>query len=604
VSLRSNRDRRPRGRPVLFRLALLAGLLVAGAAPAQPAAGPWEPFPTDPADLLLRATSLLPVSDGGWAAPQLLLAEPGASPVADLRVDGVPLQAGHRWTDDPWRVGLAGLAAPAAEPGGGVFLDGIPRLAWRSLPPDSAGAVVATAFAKGEHGEYLRRIDYRTPAAPWAIRFGFDERMDQDGYAYPGGDGTPFAPRRDGEARWRRAHTAVTRADSLGRRLQVTYDRARGLRHGLAASGTGMARWWQQRTVVRAVDPGRSLRGAVYDVNDDAVRDARHLEVDRRGAVLAWTGDGPVRRVDARFDAWRLTDDGAGVDWLPAGMSAAARGATQAAGVAAHLAPVRRVTLVAALRWHDRAGWSPAAGARGELPWRGTRWSLWRGGRAPRLDELWTADRAGVGDAAWLLLPAADLDWEQTWRGELSWSGRWRGWRLAAVVAGRRVRHGIGWRALPGETRTGSWANDLDLDGWRATWSIARRLRLAGRAEIRWRGSLADATVHHGVPLALPPRSEQRLGFRWQHAWFQGDGVLEVAYDLVRRGAMDDPWLPAGAVRLPAFTRHDLYLGFRLVGADLSVSLRNLTGERYPLSARTWSDGLVRRWRLRWTFRR
>jgi hypothetical protein len=83
---------------------------------------------------------------------------------------------------------------------------------------------------------------------------------------------------------------------------------------------------------------------------------------------------------------------------------------------------------------------------------------------------------------------------------------------------------------------------------------------------------------------------------------FHEDGILEIGYQLSYRDSTADPWLPGGLFRVPAFTRHDLLLGFRLLGADLSLALRNLTAERFRLSAGALSDGRELRLRLHWTF--
>ncbi len=585
-----------------FLSALL--LVAATGVAARTVPAPWQPFPDDIAVLVRRTTPLVPVSDGGLGASLLLLGEPGDGATVEVSRDGVPLLAAHRWTDDPWLVGLADLEALRYDPWGGRALDGRGRLDLRTLPADTSGAVVGTAFYKGYHEQYLRRIDYRSPRAPWELRFAFDEQMDQEGYGYPVTGAVPFAPARDGESRQRRAHTELRHRDPGGGELRFAYDRFRGERAGLAVYDVDRIQLWSQRASVawRAADGSAGI--AVYDVSSDVERDRlRKLEVDRRGLCLDWRLPDRDWDLSLEADAWRLADDGAGIDWLPAGETAAARAGTQSGSLAVGTPDDAPRSWRLAARWHRQAGWSPAARAGWRLPVAGgPHLAVQWGGRAPRLDELWTVDRVGTDDGSWILLPDSGLDWERLLRAELRWRGGWRGWRVAVTGAWRRLRDGIGWRDRA--TGTGRWANVVDLDGWRVTALVSRRFRLAGDAELTWRTAVGDETVHAGVPFALPPHRDDRLELRWQHAWFEGDGILELAYALDHRGRMDDPWLPAGAAPLPAVTFQNLLIGFRLVGVDLSVELRNLTGVRDPVSARAWSDGLDRRWRLRWTFRR
>ena len=66
---------------------------------------------------------------------------------------------------------------------------------------------------------------------------------------------------------------------------------------------------------------------------------------------------------------------------------------------------------------------------------------------------------------------------------------------------------------------------------------------------------------------------------------------------------MSDPWLPGDDITLPAVTLHHVTIGFRLVGVDLGYELRNLTNQRVPISAGSYSLGQSNRWRLHWTFR-
>ena len=65
---------------------------------------------------------------------------------------------------------------------------------------------------------------------------------------------------------------------------------------------------------------------------------------------------------------------------------------------------------------------------------------------------------------------------------------------------------------------------------------------------------------------------------------------------------MADPWDPTRTEILPESTLHDLVLGFRLVGTHLSLAMRNLTDQRVPQTAGTFSPGRELDLRLDWTF--
>jgi hypothetical protein len=66
---------------------------------------------------------------------------------------------------------------------------------------------------------------------------------------------------------------------------------------------------------------------------------------------------------------------------------------------------------------------------------------------------------------------------------------------------------------------------------------------------------------------------------------------------------MADPWDVTREFILPARTVHDLLVGFRLVGVNLSVAMRNLTGERYQMTSGAKSDGQALDLRIHWKFR-
>jgi hypothetical protein len=65
---------------------------------------------------------------------------------------------------------------------------------------------------------------------------------------------------------------------------------------------------------------------------------------------------------------------------------------------------------------------------------------------------------------------------------------------------------------------------------------------------------------------------------------------------------MSDPWLPDQKYKLPAIAFHDFMLGFRLVGVDLNMEVRNVTDNIQQLSTGALSVGREIRWRIRWQF--
>jgi outer membrane receptor protein involved in Fe transport len=100
----------------------------------------------------------------------------------------------------------------------------------------------------------------------------------------------------------------------------------------------------------------------------------------------------------------------------------------------------------------------------------------------------------------------------------------------------------------------------------------------------------------------LPPEYDLRLHLMWENHFFQEDGIVQLALLSNRRGAMADPWDVTRSYRIPARTLHDLVAGLRLVGAHLTVAVRNLTGDRVPLTAGASGPGREIDLRLNWGF--
>ncbi len=588
------------------------------AAPAEPPF--WAPFAANLPERLARDSRLVPLIDGGFGARLRLVHEADTGAPLFLR-DGIPLGVGHRWADDPWTVSQTGLELAGvgygADGWGGT--GGVIQLA--RADPEPGVARTDTRFTKGPHGSYLRSLAFRTPRAPWRLRFDFEETIDQQGYDFrpPDFPGLPGMPAL-GESRFRAGRGTLERLFGGGRELSVSLESVRKHKRGLPSADLRHEELWSDHASAdwRSPTAAGALRAALFFSHADVQRqhadqpqvapqDRRKLEMSREGVLCELAGHAG-RRLVAGGWAWRLHDGGAEASW-----AAGAAGPVEAGGEGAHVSleqPLRgravAATVALAAWWDDHGGWLAGGGltarpAAGRSWWEAT---LEAGGRAPRPDELHTADLAAGGGQQVALLPNPDLRRERTWRAALKLSGAAAGTEVALDASARLLRGGIGWRALPEQPDRGRWENGLDLDSWCLALGARRAGRLAGRveagADVIWRGH----EVRAGVPVGLPPARSDRLRLAWERSLFHGDGVLEIGYLLERRGAMDDPWLPAGRFRLPSHLLHHLLLGFRLVGVDLTMELRNLADAEPRLSTGALGYGRELRWRMEWSFRR
>ena len=566
----------------------------------------WVPFAVDLPELLGRATPLVPMLDGAFGASLLFLHEPGDAVVPAVTRDGLPLGVGHLWADDPWTVALAG-AVPARF---GLGLDRwggtAPALDLADAAYPEDGAVTDTYFTKGTDDAYLRRVSFRTPRAPWALRLDFDEHIDQ----YPEDESShPLH-----ESRRRSLRAALQRQLPTGDVVGLAYEKIRKHKSDLPLSADyEHQEIWIQRAAAdwRGETALGTARLVVYSQSNDlewkeSSRDeaARKIETTREGARLELALPTDLR-LALRAAAWRLRDDGFGTDdWAAGAVADGNRDGAASLGRPLHAAGLDG-TVLAALRWDGEAGWSPAARVDlGAGVDRGWRLSLEHGGRAPRLDERLTALRlSGSGHTA-TMLPGRDLDWERLDRLTLALYAPLLGAEVELRGAARRQRDAIGWTALSGETTVGRWTNDVDLDAWTADLILRRALRVAGLMRVEAILSRRSWTRHEGTPVGLPPESSAVLNVFWERHMFREDGILEIGWVLEHRGEMDDPWLPVGDVRLPATTVQHLLIGFRLVGVDLGLELRNLGNNRDQVSAAAYRLGQTNRWRMQWTFRR
>ncbi len=572
----------------------------------------WDPFAPEVIDLLDRRTLFVPVIDGGFGARVVLLQEAGTSPFPLFTRDGIPLGTGHRWADDPWTVPITGLELAGA----GFGLDGfggtggLVRLVSADTDPEEP--VLDTRFFKGPHETYLRSLAFRTPRAPWRLRFEFEETLDNEGYPFQvAGDGRyislqPFL----GESRFRCGRGTLTRIVSAGTDLSLSVQTTRKHKTSLPASGLNHENFWGDHAALTWRDRTRagSFRASLFWTGADVERNwDRKLEAAREGVLLELAG-GPRRDRFLRLSAlnWRIDDSGADPAWAGADSGRVQESGHEAAVELA--APWRWGGLGLAANlcgWWDSyagllVGGRVALAPRGDNPW--WRLAVESGGRSPRSDELLTADRFSVPLGSVRVSPNRDLEREKTLRASGVLQGRLLGTDLAVTGSLRWLRNGITWTAAADDPQAGAWTNDLEMQAQTVTARVERRGRFAGWVRLQAESVWRFCDVQRGRPTLLPPERSAAAQVLWENHFFREDGILEIGYRLAYRGSLNDPWWPAGEIRLPAVTRHDLLLGFRLLGADLSLAVRNLTNQVVQAAAGSLSTGREFRWRLHWKF--
>ena len=631
-------------------------LLVLAAGPVQASESvSWNPFATDLADRLRMVAPWSSIQDGAYGSALLLLHEPGAGPLAEFRRDGLPLGTGHLWSDDPWTVSLAGVET-VTEASGAVSGSGpTDSLNFRSFAADSSGAVLDSRFFKGGAENYLRRLSFRTPRAPWVIGFDFDEQILHDfkgsEFSYNGESAPPYpavpGDRRfesapDWEAKTRIARTSLWRNQPDGSRLALSYERLR--RHAALMPAYDLERseqWaervhgsWTTPAAGGVLELGVALNASdlvTVPLVDTGIRTTTSARQTVRGA---WQGDDGRWRACFEASAWRVSELGEafwGDEALP--IYRTSRQDAEGLMTRSWLLGRRRLGLGAGAVWQRQAGARPRLDAICDDPGQG--WSLHfeHGGRPPRSDELGSDWTTATPTRVVRLLPADALDFERTTRAAFVWNRRTAGLDLQGTATVRRTREGIGWleeggrsQAVPGlqerEERWGRWANGVALDAWTAGLKVGRGLDIAGllRMDVRidWRGWSLDTDPTRPLPMFLPPERSAALQARWTHSYFHGDGILELGWDVEHRSEATDPWLPGTVDRQPAVTLHHALVMFRLAGADLGLSFRNVLDVQGALTsgslAITRSDlinsvvtntsGREMRWRLQWTLRR
>ncbi|MFH1842359.1 MAG: hypothetical protein ABIF77_04075 [bacterium] len=571
----------------------------------------WEPFHATLATFLELESPWVSVRDGGLGGRQMLLHEAESSPTPTFYQDGIPFGCGHRWTDDPGLVPFAGLEVVQLSPGLSDDFGNGATVHLRQADPTPHTARTEVRGYRGPHDTFLQSIAFHGKRSPWRLHFDFEELLDENGKRFQ----VPTDPRSwddelPGESKFRSSRAAVEHLQSAGPSWRVSTGRLRMHKSGLPVSNLDHEEVWGENASLRwwhRTGFGR-LQTAVFWTAFDVEREyQRKLEMTREGAIFSLSGGPGLQRIfQARVGQWRLNDSGADTNWAGtaggavagAGQEVVTQGSLpwRAAGVAGQLG--------VNCRWYRFGGWQLGGHWRveagGDTPW--LHCQLESGGRAPRSDELLTADQVFVHNQALSLLPNRELRAEKVQRISGGVDRRLLGTDLALTGSWRWVRDGIGWCAAEGEDDSGRWGNDGELRAGTVRASVTRAGRFWGwlrlRGEMVWR--------HHdqlvGSTMYVPPEQSFVLNALWEHRFFQEDGILQIGYWLVSRGEMMDPWFPGDRYLLPAVTRHDLLFGFRLLGADLSMALVNVTDEQVQLTTGSLSDGREMRWRLHWTF--
>lgn len=609
--------------------------------------GLWEPYAVTSVQWLDWRTAWVPVKDGGLGSPVVILGEASTSAVPAFERDGVPLGTGHALADDPWLVSSLGLRPGRMTMGPDLRSgqDGLISLVTDDAHPGQAYSIYRGT--KGPHETYQRGISLLTPRAAWRVGFDFDESLDQEGYNFTTEPDALFRAEEDfpGHAKVRVSRTRLVRNLDVDNSLALEYSTGRLTRDALPAWGADHREVWDAgaAATVRFRTAGwrsravffwnsRDVRWGDRPTSSGAAAGSRLLETTREGLSLdltpaaaeidtaavpgpaaqllagpfdweeAWVGAGTL--VGLRLASWEVGDSGAA--WLP-GSAQASSGRGQTGSLVARssrlLGPVNLLGAVTAA-WDSRSTSTVggSAGLAGGNPTRRWKVELIRAGRPPRSDELLTPVRRDVNGRLLYADPNPDLGREKSLRLQGETAIRLAGLEFAMEGALSRLREGITWVPEPDDAQTGRWANALNLDSSRLTGSISRQGRLLGWGRARLEGTWQNIDIKAGRASLLPPDQYLRMELMWENHFFREDGILQIALFSTRRAAMADPWDLTRQEMLPEVTWHDLILGFRLVGANLSVAIRNLTDQQVRLSAGALSAGREMDLRLTWGF--
>lgn len=602
----------------------------------------WELYSPTLVQELQWQTPWLTVQDGGLGAPVVILGEAGQGPTPQMERDGVPLGTGHSLLDDPWLVPTQGmlLGHQSMGPDLRTGTDGLLALETDDRSPESALSLYRGV--KGPHETYHRGFSLLTPRAAWRLAFEFDESLDQEGYNFTSDPDFVFNSEETfrGHAKVRSSRARLIRQVDPETSLALEYSMGRktkdelpswGAEHqetwstGTAATMKSRAGPWLWRSVVFQenrdsrwgdrpdgggfADESRLLESTRQGIHLDLI--AAGAPVDSSGAILqresfGWARSDMAARqgLGVRFTQWTVADSGA--VWLPEnhgggsgkGQSALVYlGADQDAG-----SMVATGALNYSLASHGGAALGGALGLTNDRVDPAWKLEISHSSRLPRSDELLTASRRHVSSRELFVLPNADLGREKTWRIQALGHLRLFGFDLAMDGSLRRMKNGVTWIPESSGALSGRWENGLELNSSRMTGSLARQGRFLGWGRAKLEGTWQNFDEVQGTATLLAPQQYLRLELMWEHHLFREDGILQLALMSTRRGQMTDPWDLTRATTLPEATWHDLILGFRLVGANISFAFRNLTDQQVQWTAGAVSPGRELDWRIHWYF--
>ncbi len=591
----------------------------------------WTPFAPTALTWLNWYSPWILVNDGGLGAPAVVIGEAGTSRVPMFTRDGIPVGTGHVLADDPVLVPTEGLVlrdeGMGADGWGGT--GGLIKL--ETEDPDPGKAVSAYRGVKGNHETYFRAIHVLTPQAAWRAAFEFEESLDQEGYNFTEDPDEIFQESRPdgfpGHGKVRQSRTRIFRRLDDEKQLVVEYANGRKTKDSLPALGAEQMEIWDDgiAATMNARTGAWRWRTSLFWKNRDIEwgdrdtlgvnNERRKVETGREGLILYLTrapqsgqdGNSSLTGLSLRFTRWRIYDTGTSDSWAE-GFTGSGNGEGHSTLVSVRTgvrAGASRLVLGLGGQWDRHAGFGPEL----DLTWSADdRDPWWRialnyGGRAPRSDELLTPLLHVVDTRRLALLPNPDLEREKTFRAGLLLKRRLLGIDLAFDGSVRRLTEGITWEALVQDGNQGVWTNGLEMDAARLTGSLGREGRFLGWGRVKLEGTWQSFDEKMGRASFLPPDKYLRLHVMWENHFFKEDGILQLALFSTRQAEMADPWDVTRTYRLPTRTVHDLLVGFRLVGANLSLAFRNLTGEKTRMTAGALSHSQELDLRLYWAFR-
>jgi uncharacterized membrane protein len=602
----------------------------------------WNPFSGTTVRWLHNRTNWVTMTDGGLGSLTMVLGEANTSAVPLILRDGIPQGTGHRMADDPGLVSNQSLVFVQQTFGrdGAGGTDGVLNLG--TDEKDMTKAISFYRGIKGPHETYMRGISLLTPKTAWRVGFEFDETLDREGYnttELPDEvfhDGNEFR----GHASIRRSRTRLIRHLNEDNSLSLEYSTGRKTKNDLPAIGaehqeiwndgaaatakgrSGALAWrtslfWNSRTVewgdIQSGTSATNDRRKLESAREGLVVDLIRSPVDTLSPVADFQTDtglrdedftGPGTGLRLLVSHWDLHDNGA--EWqTQSGNEASGDGtnARLAARTGLALGP-GRLNFGVFGDFMDGQGIQPggfvALQQDARKPW----WKMLveSGGRAPRSDELLTPLRHVVISRNLYLLPNQSLDFEKTLRANLLLNSRLLGFDIALNASARQLKNGITWRAEPGQDNTGQWHNDLEMTSTRLTASVSRQGRFLGWGRARLEGTWQDFEEKTSKAAFLPPKRYLRMELMWEQHFFREDGIFQLGLLSTYRGEMNDPWDVTRSVGLPPAPTHDLLVGFRLVGASISLNFRNVTDQKVRLSAGAVSPGREMDLRLHWVF--